>query len=71
MTYTGIYNIIYNFHKQHSPPNNSREYWQDTFNDMIGIVDQFPDNKFVRDLLIAIYTELANVAISRENTDAK
>lgn len=66
MTYTDRYNIVFDFHKRHSPSKNNAEYWEKVSNDMIALTQKYND-EFMTSLLVAVYNELSRNAKEKSN----
>lgn len=65
MNYTKKYAEVFNFHKQHYPPDKTDEYWERTSADMIELIEEYAYDEFMKHLLIAVYDELAKVSKER------
>lgn len=58
MNYVEIYKDVLNFHRNHSNIKDSEEFWQGVINDSELIFEKYDKMKFVKDLLIAVLSEL-------------
>ena len=61
MNYFEVYRDCWNFHKEHSKVLNSDEYWESVIDKSREIYKKYDNSKFVRDILIAIISELERI----------
>mgnify|MGYP006875301190 CR=1 FL=1 len=62
MNYTQKYQTVLAFHQKHFPPSNESSYWEKTASDMEKLIKDFNNDDFIRQMMIAVYNELAKIA---------
>lgn len=56
--YNEIYRVIYNYHKRWMPCPATADDWEKAAAEMIDLEKKYSYDKFVVDLLVAVYTEM-------------
>lgn len=62
MNYVEVYKVILNFHRKYSNILNADEYWESVVSESDAIAKQYGNCRFVRDLLLAVISELETKA---------
>lgn len=58
MDYWNCYKDVWNFHKKYAAVNNTDNYWSGVIKDSDSIAKKYNNSVFVRNLLVAVITEL-------------
>ncbi|MBD5495431.1 MAG: hypothetical protein HDR12_13990 [Lachnospiraceae bacterium] len=58
MNYVEVYKTVLDFHRKHSNILNTDEYWDSVVSESDAIAKQYDNCRFVRDLLLAVISEL-------------
>ena len=56
--YRAMYRAACNFHERHTPAQLSADYWDAAAEDMVEVSNEFGNDPFLMELLVAIYEEL-------------
>lgn len=58
MNYFEVYREVWDFHKKFSVVGNDDAYWQSVIDESSQIAKKYENDRFVKDLLIAVLNEL-------------
>ena len=58
MNYVEVYKAVLDFHRKYSNILNTEEYWDSVVEESDAIAKQYDNCRFVRDLLLAVVSEL-------------
>lgn len=66
MNYVEIYKDVLSFHRKYSKVGNTEQYWQSIIDDSERIFSKYGKSKFVKELLLAVISELERKAKESE-----